>query len=142
MPVPDNISKADLLPNMRQGWTDLWAYLDTLSEAQLTQPTDAGGWSVKDHVIHCAAWEGSLNDFFEKKPRWEYRYMNVSLPTWQNGGIDAINDEIFRNNRVLTWPQVKQIFEQEHEELIKRVESLSEEDLQRPYNYYQSGAEA
>jgi len=140
MPVPDAITKAELIPNMQMGWADLWAYLDTLSEAQLTQPTDAGGWTIKDHIIHLAAWEGSMNDLLQKKPRWEY--MHVSLPVWENGSIDDINAEIYAYNKDLSWEQVNQIFQQAHDELIARVQALSEEDLQHPYNYFQPTSQA
>src|SRR5277367_4333102 len=116
MPVPDRIIKAQLLPTMQMGWEGLWAYLDTLSEAQVTQPKDAGGWSVKDHVIHLAVWEGSMNDVLEKKPRWGY--MGVSLPAWESGDINRINDEIYQRNKELTWAQVRQRFAQEHAQLI------------------------
>lgn len=139
-PAPTTFTKAETLASMRQAWTSLNAYLDTLSEDQLTAKTDAGGWSVKDHVDHLAVWEGSMNDFFEKKPRWEA--LGVDLPTWEGGEIDRINDVIFRRGKALTWDQVKTKFAQAHDALVRRVEAMSEEDLQRPYNHYQQWSQA
>ncbi len=140
MPVPETLSKTELLPAMQKGWDDLWAYLDTLSEAQLTQLADLGGWTIKDHVIHLAAWEGSMNDVLEKRPRWEA--LHVSFPTWQTHDFDPINAEIYAYNRDLTWAQVKQTFQQAHSELIRRIQAFSESDLQRPYNNYQPSSAA
>ncbi len=129
------ITKAELLAEMQAGWDQLDAYLDTLSEAQATIPTDAGGWSIKDHVIHIAVWEGSMIDYLQKKPRWAY--MGVSQATWQDGGIDAINAEIDARNKDLTWAEVRHKFRRAHYELVGRIEAFSDADLQRPYNYYQ-----
>lgn len=135
MSAPDVTTKADLLADMRAGWEALNAYLDTLSEAQATQVTDEGGWSIKDHIIHIALWEGSMNAVLQRLPRWEY--MGVDRETWEQSGINQINDVMFRRNRDLSWPQAREHFRQMHDELIGRIETMPEANLQRPYNYFQ-----
>lgn len=132
--------KAELLTAMQQGWTDLHAYLDTLTEAQLTQPSDPAGWTVKDHVAHLAAWEGSMNAFLQKQSRAEY--MGVDYDTWESGEIDRINDMIFHRNKALTWAEVEQRFQSVHEELIGRIHALSDADLLLPYSHYQLDSSA
>jgi hypothetical protein len=134
------LTKTELLAAMRQGWDDLHAYLATLSEAQITQPADAAGWTVKDHVIHLAVWEGSLNAFLQKQSR--PAYMGVDQATWQSGEVDRINAVIYQRHQDLSWAEVQQTFRRVHEELIGRIEALSEEDLQRPYHYYQPDSSA
>ena len=81
-----------------------------------------------------------MNAFFQKLPRREY--MGVDAATWASGEIDRINDQIYQRNKDLSWAQVKQTFQQVHEELIERVQALSEADLQRPYHYYQPDLQA
>jgi hypothetical protein len=44
---------------------------------------------------------------------------------------------IYQQNKGLSWAQVKAKFQQAHDALIARIEAMPEEDLQRPYNYYQ-----
>jgi hypothetical protein len=51
--------KAELLERIEAGFQEINQYLDSLTETQLTQPTDAAGWTAKDHVIHMAIWEDS-----------------------------------------------------------------------------------
>lgn len=128
-------TKAGLLAALQTGWTQLNAYLDTLSEAQASIPADAGGWTVKDHVIHLALWEGSMNAVLERRPRQEY--LGVDRETWASGDIERINDVMFRQNRERTWADVRQAFRQMHAELVAHVTALADEDMQRPYNYYQ-----
>ena len=129
------LTKTPLLAAMNRGWDDLHAYFATLSEAQLTIPTDAAGWAVKDHIIHLAVWEDSLNAFLLSQPRPDR--MGVDRATWDSGEIDRINDVIYRRNRDLSFAQVTSRFQQAHEELIGRIQALDEADLQRPYHYYQ-----
>lgn len=140
MTNPPTTTKESLLAAMHEGWHDLNTFLATLSEAQLAQPTDAGGWTVKDHVIHLAVWEGSLNAFLQKQPRHEY--MGIDRATWENGEIDPINAVIYARNKDLSWAQVRRVFQQAHQELIERIQALSEADLQHPYNYYQPDSTA
>ena len=91
MPPP----KPKLLAAMQTGWDESQC-LPRLARAstQLTQPTDAGGWTVKDHVIHLAMWEGSMNAFCcrsSARDTWA-----LTIPTWESGDIDAINAVIYR----------------------------------------------
>ena len=129
------LTKAQVLAEMQACWNDLNAYLDTLSEAQVTQPTDAGGWTAKDHVVHLAMWEGSMNAVLQKQSRREY--MGVDADTWEHDRPDGVNAIMQRNYKNWSWAEVRRKFRQEHEELVERVKALTEEDLQRPHNYYQ-----
>ena len=51
MAVTTPSTKDELLEYLEQEWTDFHAYLQTLTETQLSVPTDAAGWTAKDHVI-------------------------------------------------------------------------------------------
>lgn len=137
--------KARLIAAMQNGWNELNAYLGSLDETQITEPTDAAGWTVKDHVIHLAMWEGSMNAFFDKQSRGEY--MGVSPQTWaaHNQGervIDRVNDEIYQAHKALPWAEVQATFQREHDKLLERVKALSIDDLQRPYIDYQPDSTA
>ncbi|MCK6580723.1 MAG: DinB family protein [Anaerolineae bacterium] len=127
-------NRAELLGNMETGWQRFMAHLRAMSDAVLTQPTDAAGWTIKDHVMHLAVWEGGVTALLDHAPR--LKGMGVESVTWADG-IDAINGAIQQQHRDLPLADVLRAFEANHRRLIARVETLSEEDLQRPYRYYQ-----
>ncbi|HVU15061.1 MAG TPA: ClbS/DfsB family four-helix bundle protein [Phototrophicaceae bacterium] len=130
------LNKAQLLAEIEQGWNQLNAYLDTLTEAQLTQPTDAAGWTAKDHIIHLAVWEDSMNALLEGKSRMESMGV-VDRDAWQRGDWDAVNAVIYQHNQDLSLSEVRQHFRDVHEHLINKIEAMSDEELQRPYRFYQ-----
>src|SRR5262245_46281468 len=82
------ITIANLLHRIENGWNDLQSYLATLSAEQLMTPTDAAGWTAKDHVIHLAIWEDGISALLEGQTQREG--MQVDVATWKQG-IESIN---------------------------------------------------
>jgi len=134
----DSISKEELLENMEQGWEDFNAYLDTLSPEQLTEPTDAAGWTAKDHVIHLAAWEDGVYALLVGLDRWEQ--MGVDRETWDTNDYDAINAVLHEYYYDLTPAEVLGSFKRTHQRLVKTIKGLHEDDLALPYNTYEPGS--
>ncbi|MEP7292649.1 MAG: ClbS/DfsB family four-helix bundle protein [Chloroflexota bacterium] len=129
------VSVANLLDSIQQGWDALNTTLGTLSETQLTRFTDARGWTVKDHAIHLAIWEDGMYALLERLMRVEY--MGIDEATWEMGDNDQINAIIQQRYKDLTWADVQQKRQQIHQRLIEKIASLSDEDLLRPYRYYE-----
>lgn len=127
-------TKAELLVDIDQSWVMLNAELGRLTTEQMTSIRDRQGWSVKDHLIHMAAWERSVVFFLQGKPRHEG--LGVKQVLYLEGDDDAINDAIYRQRRNLPLVQAFAQFRQTHEQLVKLVQSLSDSDLQKPYRYY------
>ena len=132
------LSKAELIAKMQSGWDTCQAYLKTLTEAQLTLPSDAAGWTVKDHVNHMAAWEDSVYALLTKQPRREY--MGVDLESWQSGDYDRINEVLRQRDAHLSLAEALKQFDAVHQRLMAEIQSLSDDDLHKPYSYYQPGA--
>jgi uncharacterized protein (TIGR03083 family) len=130
-------SQPNLLRFMGQGWGNLQAFIATLSEVQLTQPTDAAGWTVKDHLIHLAAWHDSALALLEGRPQREG--LNVDQATWE-GGDDAINAVIQQRYRDLSLSEVRQRLAASYQRLRSKVESMTTEQLMRPHHHYQPGS--
>src|SRR4051794_1166729 len=83
------LTKVELLRRMQAGWDELNRYIASLSDQQLTGPTDAAGWTVKDHLIHLAIWEDSVFGILEGLARHDY--MGVDQEIWESGDFDRIN---------------------------------------------------
>ncbi len=131
----NEVTTVEMLRRIGNGWDDLQAYLKTLSEAQLTKPTDAAGWTVKDHVMHLAVWEDSINALFKGESR--PGHMDIDAETWEGGDYDKINAIVQQRYRDRSWEEVQQALRDVHQRLVQKIQSLSDGDLVRPYSYYQ-----
>jgi uncharacterized protein (TIGR03083 family) len=128
-------SKGELLRRMRAGWDDINRYLNTLTEEQMTKPTDAAGWTVKDHIIHLAMWENGMTGLLNRQPRWEA--MGVDKETWEKHDTDGTNAEIQRRYHSMPLAQVLQTFQDSHRGLVAKIESMDEADLLKSYGAYE-----
>lgn len=128
-------SKDELLARIQQGWIRFNLYLSTLSEEQLATPTDAAGWTAKDHIIHLAVWEEGICALLEHQSRWEA--MGIDQETWRSHNDDRINAVIQQHYRDMPPDEVLQMFHNVHQRLMGKVHAMSNEELQHPYSYYQ-----
>ena len=135
-----HVTTTELVSRMQKGWDDFQAYLKTLTLEQMTQPTDAAGWTVKDHIIHLATWEDGVYALLEKQPR--HAQMGLDKALWEGHEIDAINADIQQRNKDKPLAEVLQIFENVHKRLVEKIQSMSSKDLLRPYSYYQADSTA
>jgi len=133
--VESFVSRAELLAKIQQEWDALQTYLETLTETQLTELADAAGWSVKDHISHLAVWEDGITALLEGESRRER--MGIDEIRWKTPGYDQINEVIYRRHRHKSLEEVLQTFQEVHERLIAKIQSMSDEELQLPYSYYQ-----
>ncbi len=133
-----SLSKAELLAKIAAGWDDLQGYLATLTFEQVVAPSDPAGWTPKDHLVHLAIWEDSLNALLDSEPRWEH--MGVPRDLFDSADWDAINAIIQQRYHDLPLRDLQQMFFDIHARLVAKLEALSEEDLQRPYSEYQPGS--
>ncbi|MFN8450760.1 MAG: ClbS/DfsB family four-helix bundle protein [Anaerolineae bacterium] len=132
------LSKVELLAGIDSEWDRLNAYIDSLTEAQLTQPSDPAGWTAKDHLAHLAVWEESLNALLDRQPRRER--MGIDQATWDSGDIDAINAVIQQRYHDTPLADVRKMLNDTHEQLLAKLKPLYDSDLQLPYSCYQSGS--
>lgn len=124
-----------LLEQIQLEWDKFNAYLRTLTEKQINEPTDAAGWTLKDHIIHLAIWEDGVNALLEKESRRERMGIPAGLwrpDKWVTEGYDAVNAVIQQRYHDLPLNEVLKKSEDVHERLIENVMALSDNDLQRP----------
>src|SRR4051794_40176167 len=126
---------AELLAAIDKGWTDFNAYLMTLTPQEFTIPRDPAGWSAQDHVIHIADWERSLIPFLNKENRLPV--LGIDAATWAEGDFTKINGIMQQRSKNLTMDQAREYVMNAHQALVDKIKTLKDEDLYRPYNYYQ-----
>lgn len=130
----NKIGKAELLANMERGWAELEAYIQTLSEAQLTGPTDAAGWTGKDHLMHLAVWADGVTAMLNGAVRRER--MGVDAETWASRDFERINAVIQQAHKDKPLDDVLDALRKAHQAIYAQAQSMSDDDLRRPYNYY------
>jgi uncharacterized protein (TIGR03083 family) len=131
----DAVSVANMKRRIEHTWGELQHFLGTLTDEQLTVPTDANGWTVKDHMVHLAAWKNGLRNVVDGGTQREG--MEVDEATWKEGD-DAINALIYQRYRELSLDEATAMSQLSHETLVARLYALTDDDLMKPYNVDQT----
>ena len=131
----ENITtKQELLAAIDRDWLALQAVLTRLGAAQMSDVHDAEGWNVKDHLAHLAAWERSVVNLLQGKPR--YAALGVDQSVYARHDFEEINAVIQRQTAAVTPQQALAELEAVHGQLLALLEPLSDEDLHQPYYHY------
>lgn len=132
--MDEPITVSNLLSKMQAGWDNFQAYLKTFTPEQLTGPTDAQGWTVKDHIAHLALWEDGIAALLVRQSR--AARMGLDEAAWSSDGFEIKNAVMQQQHRDKSLAEVMQMFEAAHQRMVAAVQSLSDADLLRPVAYY------
>ncbi|MBC6957574.1 MAG: ClbS/DfsB family four-helix bundle protein [Chloroflexi bacterium] len=130
----ESITKAGVLTELDHEWSVLQAFIATLTDAQMTVPTDDAGWTVKDHLIHLVLWLYNVPAIIDGASRPEA--MGISEEKFREGA-DAINAWLQPQYRDVPLADVLQRLNDTHARIRARLDQMTDEDLRRPYNHYQ-----
>jgi hypothetical protein len=130
----NSLTRQDLLRQIESSWNELQTYVASLTEEQLTRPTDAAGWTAKDHLIHIAIWEEGEIALLDGKSKREA--MEITPEIWEQDD-DPINAAIQERYRDMPLDKVMQTLRQNHERLLKKLDTMTEAELLLPYRHYQ-----
>jgi hypothetical protein len=127
----DMPTRADeVLEDVHAARAEIEAIIEELSPEQMTQATDDGGWSIKDHLIHIVEWQNRGIGIFENRTSWES--LQIDEETYRSLDIDGINDIIFKRHQDRDLHDVLTEFRKSQERVILTLEQLNEDDLERP----------
>lgn len=115
----------------RERWEAFVATVDTLPLEQWEIPTDAAGWTVKDHVAHVVLWDESLVGLVrDGTPRQQT--LRVSDTAWNAGGYDARNEEIRDHTHSDSVASVQQRRDASWQVLWTLLSSYDDVTIQKP----------
>lgn len=123
-------SVAELRSRMARGLADLEAALDGLSTEQQLGPTDAVGWSVRDHLTHLAAWAEGIVALLRREDRWAA--MGIAPPAGPELDFDQINAEISAQHRGMSPEAARAWVVAAHGRMDAAVAAMSYEELLQP----------
>lgn len=128
------MQRNDLIQEIDKTWNELQSFIKSLSEQQLTGPADAAGWTVKDHLIHVAMWEKASLAMLNGKSKRET--LDISVEVWEQDD-DPINAVLQERYHDMPLDEVLQSLSKHHDDMMKKIKSFSDDDLQLPYKHYQ-----
>jgi len=129
----------DLVAANRAAREELLTLISGLDEAALSAPRGPGGWAIKDHLVHLAAWERGVAAMLGRQDRWNAMGL-TDAQAEQAENADDINALLLEAAKDLTPQQALAEFEAAHQAMLDALAGLSDDDLQRAYGYYVPGA--
>jgi hypothetical protein len=132
-PIP---TLQEFLARLESAWTVLQSGLAALSGAQMTGLQDAQGWSVKDHIIHLAAWERSVVFFLQGRPRADGLGISDKL---FHESVDEVNAAIQARNRDKSLAEAQAEFRNVHRQLLETLAAMTDADLRKGFEEFQPG---
>jgi hypothetical protein len=129
------VTKTELLRRIEEGYKSFEQVLSTWNDDQLTKPGPEG-WSVKDHLVHLAAWEVGIAALLRKENRWEAMGLDKDVFS-KIDSEDELNALIQEKNRKRSLAEVRAAFEDAHRQMVNAINDLTDADLVKPYSYYQ-----
>ena len=126
----EQMSKTRILESIQSGRKALQATLEGISEAQMTEPGVESDWSVKDILVHIAAWEGMMVGWVEASLRGEIPDRPPPGKTWDD--LDGLNAQIYADNKDQALDEVWGDFQASHQRALSMVQAMTEEALLDP----------
>jgi hypothetical protein len=123
--------KDQLLRLTNDAWSSLIAATELLTQEQWTGPTDAAGWTIKDHVAHVTAWDVAAIALLERQVPMQTT-AKVSDAAWASGNFDIINEEIRQQYLKVSVESIKAQRTTVFNQLVRILEGYSEKELAAP----------
>jgi uncharacterized protein (TIGR03083 family) len=123
----ENITKPELLDQIRAERQRLEEVLAALTPNQMLQAGASGKWTVKDVLAHISVWERRMLSWIRSHLRGESP--EVPLP-WD---VERMNAETYAQVKDKPLAEVLEEFHQSYRDALALAESLSEEQLKTIY---------
>lgn len=134
-------TREQVLSELDRAWADLQATIAGSRISDLTERTDAVGWSAKDHLAHLSAWANSVL-VMVRDGRPQHEGLGIDKATYETEGYDLKNEAIRQARAGMLLPEVQADLEDVYNEFVQALEGMSNDDLQRPCSaFVESGQE-
>ena len=129
-PLPQR--KSELIARIREGRAALDSLIAGLSPEQAVISGPDGGWSVKDHLAHLAAWQCIAYLRLIGHMDHEHEVFGMNRARYEATGKDDLNAAVYHSSKERTLAEVRATFDQAYQQLLGALSGMSWDDLQRP----------
>ena len=122
----------ELLAAIDASWQRYVDVLGRLNDEQWVGPTDAEGWTVKDHVAHVSAWENVVVEvLLHGKPQFET--LQMSPEEWATSGMEGASALLYSRQAGQRLSRVQRNRTATHARVVNVLSALSDKDALRPF---------
>jgi hypothetical protein len=131
MTAPHNFPgvREEILEEIQASRAEIEAIIDQLSERQLTESIDDGGWSIKDHLAHIASWQKHGIAVISGSPPHEG--FGLDKETYEQSDMHGINEILHERNKDRPLNDVLSDFRNTHWKVLTTIERMNDDDLER-----------
>lgn len=119
-----------LVARIEEQWRALEVQISRYPADVLTGPADDAGWTIRDHLAHLTAWEGSVLGIV-RDARPQNETMGVDRALWDADDLDAINERIRAQTANDSIAKVLETRETTHRDLLAALDAVSVERLRQ-----------
>ncbi|MCU0480889.1 MAG: ClbS/DfsB family four-helix bundle protein [Anaerolineae bacterium] len=131
--MPRPTSKTQLLDQSRQNFDLLQTEIAKITPENRVISGIVGEWSVKDVLGHLYEWQQMVLRWYQAGKRGETPKTPHANYNW--GEIPALNQHIYEMYRDIPLDEIQQKFNDSHEETMKLIEGMTDEELFTPKVY-------
>ena len=136
-PIP---SVQEMIEAMERSWNALQAVLDGASGDDLVRKTDDVGWSARDHLAHLDAWADSVLVMLrDGQPQGEVLGIDPARLE-EEADYDRQNQMLRQQTIDRPLDEVRASLASTHEEFMRVLRGMTDEDLNRASNAYVPGS--
>lgn len=125
--MPRPTTKEQLLKEIEKERGALEEFMSTLTPDDLTRPNALGSWSVKDVMGHLVEWEQMFLGWYKAGLKGKIVEKPASGFKWNQ--LPQLNQQIYEKYCALPLTDVQKKFRASYRQIMKTIESLSEDDL-------------
>jgi len=137
--MPENdqpTNKSALLVTIQNERERLESLFEGLTEAQMIEPGVEADWSIKDILVHIAAWERLAMDRIQAAQTGsDLKYPLIAGDDF----VDQFNAQTYEAHKDQPLTEVQAEFHNAHREFIAQIDTLAEEKLSQKLNFDWSG---
>lgn len=129
-------TQATLIKELHASLPALLEQLDRFSDAQMLGPTDAAGWTVRDHLTHLAVWAEGIVALLRGESRWTAMGLELQDSADTRPDYDHLNEIIAQAHRHVTPSDARAWLIKAHANVVESVSKLQDADLVKPYGAF------